>query len=219
MATTRLAERRSATTSISNSGTLKTAGGGIYGAAREYAEAFGNTTPAAGKSYSASGGVAPATVSISNSGNMTSLFGVGGYAKAGAGAIGFVAKGGTATATTTVSNTGNLVTHYTGVFGSAVALSDTIGGTTKGGSATGGTSSATVKISNTGNITAGNGSPFADGIYGNSFASASGGLIVIPIIRALRIACSRSLYRPIRRPAVPRRQRLRSTMTEAQASM
>ena len=103
--------------------------------------------------------------------------------KAGAGAFGFVAKGGTATATTTVSNSGNLITNYTGVFGSAVALSDTIGGSGKGGSATGGTSSAAVKITNggPGNITAGAGHTYADGIYGNSFASASGGLIVIPI--------------------------------------
>ena len=95
--------------------------------------------------------------------------------------LGFVAKGGTATATTTVSNSGNLVTRYDGVFGSAVALSDTIGGTTKGGSATGGTSNASVTISNTGNLTDGPGF-FARGIYGNSFASASGGLIVVPII-------------------------------------
>ena len=170
-----------ATTSILNAATLNAAGGGIYGSAREDAEAFGGT-PAAGKSYSATGGVAPATVSISNSGNMTSLFGVGGYANAGAGAIGFVAKGGTATATTTVSNSGNLVTRYDGVYGYAVALSDTIGGAGKGGSATGGTSTASVKISNTGNITAGNGNTFAQGIYGNSFASASGGVIVIPLI-------------------------------------
>ena len=174
----------SATTSILNSGTLNTSGGGIFGQATEYAEAFGSTaTPATGKSYGGTGGVAPATVSISNSGNMTSLFGIGGYAKAGAGAIGFVAKGGTATATTTVSNTGNLVTHYTGVYGSAVALTDAFGSGSKGSKAYGGTSTATVTISNTGNITAGKGGPvFADGIYGNSFASASGGLIVIPII-------------------------------------
>ena len=103
----------SATTSITNSGTLNTDGAGIVGNAKEYAEAFGNTsTPATGKSYSGTGGVAPATVSISNSGNMTSFYGVGGYAKAGAGAIGFVAKGGTATAITTVSNSGNLVTLF-----------------------------------------------------------------------------------------------------------
>ena len=162
---------------------MTTAGTGIYGAARETAEAFGNTsTPAAGKSGgTGTGGIAPATVSISNSGNMTNgAGGVGGYAMAGAGAIGFVAKGGTATATTTVSNSGNLVTHYGAVYGYAVALTDTIGGTTKGGSATGGTSHATVTISNTGNLTAGSGNPFAQGIYGNSFASASGGVIVIP---------------------------------------
>ena len=155
----------SATVNILNSGTLTITtspfdGHGIYGRAVEYAEAFGNLTASKG---SGTGGVAPATVSVSNSGNMTvtGTFGIGGYAKAGAGAIGFVAKGGTATATTSISNTGNLYTHHTGIFGAATALSDTWGGSTKGGSATGGTSTATVTISNgngtNGNIYAGDG--------------------------------------------------------------
>ena len=62
-----------------------------------------------------------------------------------------------------------------------MALTDAVGGAGKGGSATGGTSRATVTISNTGNITAGtNANSFAHGIYGNSFASASGGVLVIP---------------------------------------
>lgn len=172
----------SATVSISNGGALTVHNGGISATALEYAEAFGNLTAKGG---AGTGGVAPATVSVINSMSITSsnAYGIGGYAKAGAGAIGFVAKGGTATATTSISNSGALYTHHTGIYGAATALSDTWGGTGKGGSASGGTSTATVSITNTGNIYAGDGLSHQHiyGIYGNSFASASGGVIVIPI--------------------------------------
>ena len=153
----------SASVTISNNGNLVVEGGGcstgdvwnhfsggMVGVAIESAEAYGNTTASGG---SATGGIAPATVSLSNAGNITAPFGFGqvGYANALAGAIGYTATGGTATATFYSTNSGALTTGKTDIFGVAVALSDAITfNNNTGSSATGGTATGNVSISNSG---------------------------------------------------------------------
>ena len=165
----------SAVTIISNNQAIKTYGDGIYGKSFETAQAWGN--------HSAHGGVAPAIVSISNAGPITSTHGYGqkGYAYAAAGALAYNATGGTATSQASLTNSFAITSYHSNLFAAATSLTDALGGSGPLGTAQGGTSSATVLITNTGPLSQNpaNVASGAFGIYGDLFASASGGFLVL----------------------------------------
>ena len=193
-----------ATTTIINGSALTSEGDGIHGSASASADAFGSNhieitglphhsddpilpgSIGVGPGGYAKGGVAIASVLISNSSSVYTTIGDGldGRSSASANATGFTAIGGTAQATTTIISTPGILAsqlggHGDGIHGSARASANAYGSKYSNaplgvaGSATGGLAIANVLIPNgfTDPINSGNG----DGIDGRSSASANAG--------------------------------------------
>ncbi|MGH6727916.1 MAG: beta strand repeat-containing protein, partial [Pseudolabrys sp.] len=150
------------------------AGSGLDGFTFAFADGFG---------FTAKGGTATATTTLTNSGNITSYYddGINGIAIATAlgvapiGTKGSSGTGGTAIAGTTITNSGAIAAgYYTKFGGSGIIGFSGAAATASGYTATGGTATATTLISNTGAINAyGPSLLLGDGIDGIALADAS----------------------------------------------
>ena len=157
-----------ATTTMSNGGTITSADNGMSGWAGAYADAWGHT---------AYGNYASANVQMVNTGKITSSGGDGidGKSVAKANAYGVTkANGGKdpAIAITTITNSGPIVAAINGIYGGAAAYAN---GSASSGNGTGGDATAHTTITNSGSVIAGilnGGNGIA--IYGNTLAEAKG---------------------------------------------